>query len=341
VAVDPRSDESQTSQLGAQSLFARLSRRTRDLSTMQTLARLAPLIVLMVISLVFAAMTPTFLRPANLFNVLRQISIIGLLAIGETFVILIAGIDLSVAALMGLTGMVAGTLESEHQILLLSLSVPLLIGVLAGLLQGVIAAKGKVPSFIVTLGGLQAFTGLTLLYSDGQPVAGFSETYQAIGQGTIGPVPIPVVLFLGLAIVSEFVLRKTAFGRHVYALGGNAEAARLSGLNVNFITIMTFVLAGLFAALGGIVLTARLGAGDPTIGGGPELLNVIAAVVIGGTSLFGGIGSVRGTIIGAVLIGVITNGLLLLNTSPYLQPVIIGAIIVVAVFVDQFFKART
>ena len=316
-------------------------------------ASFAPLIFLLVLMAVFAALEPRFLDSTNLFNVMRQISITGLIALGMTFVILTAGIDLSVGSLLAVSAIVAAGVVKGSAGNTLSLdpdavsgnpwyygmAVAIAIGVAGGLLQGLGITRLKVPPFVVTLGGLSAFRGLTLWYSNGGPISGFEADMRWWGQGQIGPVPVPVIIFLSAALICHIVLRYTRYGRHVYAVGGNAEAARLSGLSVDRITLSVYVVVGFFAGLAGFVLSARLNSAEAVAGMGYEL-TVIASVVIGGTSLFGGSGSIGGTVVGAVLIGVLVNGLVLNNVSSYIQQIIIGLIIIAAVAFDRFVKTQ-
>ena len=213
------------------------------------------------------------------------------------------------------------------------------IGVLCGFIQGFTITRLKVPPFVVTLGGLSAFRGLTLWFSGGGPISGFDADFRWWGQGMIGPVPVPVILFLLCALICHVVLRHTRYGRNVYAVGGNMEAARLSGILVSRIILSVYVIVGFFAGLAGFVLNARLNSAEAVAGQGYEL-TVIASVVIGGTSLFGGAGTIAGTVIGATLIGVLVNGLVLNNVSSYIQQVIIGLIIISAVAFDRYIKNR-
>jgi ribose/xylose/arabinose/galactoside ABC-type transport system permease subunit len=318
------------------------------------LARFAPLIFLLVLMAVFAILEPRFLSQTNLFNVMRQVSIVGLLAVGMTFVILTAGIDLSVGSLLALCGLAAaavakGGLENRFSVGAgaeaagfgweLALLAALAVGLAGGFLQGFAITRLKVPPFVVTLGGMSAFRGAALLVAGGGPISGFPTDYTWWGQGKIGPVPIPVIIFLAFAVLAHVVLRYTRYGRKVYAVGGNPEAARLSGLNVRRITLSVYVIMGFFAGLGAFVLSARLNSAEAVAGTGYEL-TVIASVVIGGTSLFGGTGSIFGTVIGTILIGVLLNGLVLMNVSSYIQQIIIGIIIVLAVAFDTFAKSR-
>ncbi len=318
------------------------------------LARGAPLVFLILLMTGFAIADPRFLNPINLFNVMRQVSIIGLLAVGMTFVILTAGIDLSVGSLLAFAGLVAaavakGGLANRFAVGVeqeaagygwgLALLAALAIGLAGGLLQGVAITKLKVPPFVVTLGGMSAFRGAALLFAGGGPISGFTPNYSWWGQGRIGPVPVPVIIFLFFAALAHIVLRYTRYGRNVYAVGGNPEAARLSGLDVPWLIASVYVITGFFAGLGGFVLSARLNSAEAVAGLQYEL-TVIASVVIGGTSLFGGIGTIFGTVVGTVLIGVLLNGLVLNNVSPYIQQIVIGVIIVLAVAFDTFAKSR-
>jgi inositol transport system permease protein len=315
-------------------------------------ARFAPTLFLIVLMLLFAVVEPRFLSQINLFNIMRQVSITGLLAVGMTFVILTAGIDLSVGSLIAFAGLVGaavakGGLENRFTVgeggvgygwgaaALAAIAV----GTLCGWLQGVAITRLKVPPFVVTLGGMSAFRGAALLFAAGGPISGFQPSFTWWGQGKIGPVPVPVIIFLLAAAIAHVVLRYTRYGRQVYAVGGNPEAARLSGLNVNRITASVYVIMGFFAGLGAFVLSARLNSAEAVAGTGYEL-TVIASVVIGGTSLFGGSGTIFGTVIGSILIGVLLNGLVLMNVSSYIQQIIIGIIIVLAVAFDTFAKSR-
>jgi inositol transport system permease protein len=317
------------------------------------LARFAPVIFLVILMTVFAVMQPRFMTTLNLLNVLRQVSISGLLAIGMTFVILTAGIDLSVGSLLALCGLAAaivakgsatGNFDAMNHAASgygwgTALMVAVVVGLAGGLVQGAAITKAKVPPFVVTLGGMSVFRGAALLISGGGPISGFDPEFQFWGQGRIWGIPTPVVIFIGFAVLAHLVLRYTRFGRQVYAVGGNPEAARLSGLRVPRIVLSVYVIMGFFSGFAGFVLAARLNSAEAVAGIGYEL-TVIASVVIGGTSLFGGVGTIFGTVIGAVLIGVLLNGLVLMNVSSYIQQIVIGLIIVLAVAFDTFAKSR-
>jgi len=310
---------------------------------------LTPIIFLILLILIFSSLHPRFLHPLNIFNVMRQISITGLIALGMTFVIIVRGIDLSVGSLIALCGLVGAVIAKGGLVERFSVGLDtelanpwywalagsVLIGLLAGTLNGVCITKLKVPAFVVTLGGLSAYRGTALIVSDGGPISGFNEAYRWIGQGKIGMVPIPVIIFLVFIVLCHIVLKYTVYGRHIYSVGGNPEAARLSGININLIITSTYIITGFFVGLSAFILSARLNSSEAVAGMGYEL-NVIAIVVVGGTSLFGGMGSILGTIIGAMLFGVLQNGLVLLNVSSYIQQIIIGIILILAVTFDKF-----
>jgi inositol transport system permease protein len=317
-------------------------------------SRLAAPLFLLLLIVVFAVLEPNFLSPFNLLNTLRQVSFTGLIAVGMTFVILTAGIDLSVGSLLALAGMVGayvakGGLADRFSVgdavdtsnpWQLALLAALVIGVAGGAAQGFTIAKFKVPPFVVTLGGLTIFRGMTLMLSEGGPISGFPPEYNYWGQGRIDilfieNVPVPVILFITAAVVAAIVLRYTRFGQHVYATGGNRVAANLNGIPTDRIIFSVYVIVGFMAGLAGFLLSARLGSAEAVAGIGFELA-VIAAVVIGGTSLFGGVGGIFGTVVGVLLIGVLTNGLVLLNVSSFLQQIVIGLVLIAAVAFDQF-----
>ena len=330
----------------------RVTAETARVDWFGMLARFAPLIFLIALMIIFAVLEPRFMSSINLFNVMRQVSITGLLAIGMTFVILTAGIDLSVGSLLAFAGLVAaavakGGMQDRFTIGAgaigwgweLAALAAIAVGVCGGLLQGLAITKLKVPPFVVTLGGMSVFRGAALLFAAGGPISGFQPDFTWWGQGKIGPVPVPVIIFLVAALLAHIALRYMRYGRQVYAVGGNPEAARLSGLNVNWVICSVYVIMGFFAGLGAFVLSARLNSAEAVAGTGYEL-TVIASVVIGGTSLFGGAGTIFGTVIGSILIGVLLNGLVLMNVSSYIQQIIIGVIIVLAVAFDTFAKSR-
>ena len=297
------------------------------------------LIIFLLLCLVLSFLSPVFLSIPNLINVVRQISINGILAIGMTLVILTGGIDLSVGSQVALTGAIVAGLQANGQGAFLAVIVGLLLGAFLGCVNGLIITKGGLPPFIVTLGMLTAARGLTLIYTGGRPIYDLSKAFNLIGAGYLGSIPIPVIILALVLLISHFVLKYTIFGREVYAVGGNPEASVYSGINKEKRLVQVYTIMGFLSGLTGIVLTSRLGSADPTAGVGFEL-DAITAVVIGGTSMFGGEGAVTGTLIGALIIGVINNGLNLLNVSSYYQQVVKGVIVVGAVLMDNYARKK-
>jgi ribose/xylose/arabinose/galactoside ABC-type transport system permease subunit len=282
---------------------------------------------------------PVFASQVNILNLVRQVSVIGIVSLGEMLVILTGGIDLGVGSLVGFTGMIAAGLQHANAGLVVSMGVPLIVGALTGLGVGVLVTRGHIPSFVATLGVLAGLQGATLVYSNAQPITGLKDDFRTIGTGYLGGIPVPILIYAAAIAATGVLLGRTSFGRGIYAIGGNESAARLSGIRVDLFKTLVFVISGLGAALGALILTARLNSGQPNSGEGYEL-DAIASVVIGGTSLSGGRGTVLGTLAGALLIGVLSNGLVLMNVSPYYQPIIKGAIIVGAVLLDQLGRRR-
>ncbi|MDR3702963.1 MAG: ABC transporter permease [Candidatus Sulfopaludibacter sp.] len=278
---------------------------------------------------------PNFLNLANLVNLVRQISINGILAVGVTYVLLTGGVDLSLGSVVALSGVAAACFAHPGQYPAI---VPVAIGILAGAAcgaaNGLVVARGKVAPFIVTLGMMTAARGLALLVSGGRPVSNLAPGFTHIGSGNIAGVPEPILIFFFVALLSRVLLTNMRFGRYVYAVGGNENAALASGVPVRSVKMAAYTLCGALAGLAGVVLASRITTGQPNAGIGYEL-DAIAAVVIGGTSLNGGVGGVDGTILGALLMGVINNGLDLLNVSSYYQQVVKGLIIVGAVWLDR------
>ena len=294
---------------------------------------------------------PVFISEVNIINVIRQVSIVGIMAVGMTYVIMVAEIDLGVGSLLAVCSMTAALLQRHDAGLLLSIVLPISVGVVTGLLIGLLVTRGNVPSFVATLGVLASYRGIALLLSNkGQPVLGIHPNFRFIGAGVLGDVPwlnlpfvrilpVPIIIFAIVVIIGHTIFQRYPFGRHVAAVGGNATAARLAGINVSFIKLAVFAISGFCAAMSALILTSRLNMGSPTSGTGIEL-DVIAAVVVGGTSLYGGRGSVVGSILGAMLIGVLSNGLNLMAVNPHWQPVVKGLVIVTAVLLDQFGRRR-
>lgn len=277
-----------------------------------------------------------FLTVSNWTIIITQVSINALLAFGVTFVIITGGIDLSVGSIVAVAGVVAALLASQPD---LPLIVPILGGLLAGLvfglLNGLIITKSKIAPFIVTLGIMTIGRGLALILSKGRPISNLSDAFNFMGGGDVFAVPFPIIVLIIVFIICYLLLKNTVFGRYVYAIGGNEQAAWASGINVNKIKMAVYALCGTLAGLAGILLTSRITTGQPNAGAGFEL-DAIAAAIIGGTSTSGGTGTIAGTLLGALLIGVINNGLDLLNVTSYYQQVIMGAIIIGAVLLDSW-----
>jgi len=296
------------------------------------------LLGLLVLFVFSSIVSDTFLTARNLLNVMRQVSINGIIAVGMTFVILTAGIDLSVGAILAMVGcLCAGLLKFGGLGFIPVLFIGLGAGLLIGGSNGLIITKGRIQPFIVTLATMTSIRGLAFLYTKGRPIVLGEKTPSALlflGEGYVGPIPVPVILFLAVLFLSSFILRRTILGRYVYAIGGNEEAARLSGINVDFYKIAVYSLSGLFVAVASIIAIGRLGVGNADLGLGYEL-NAIAAVVIGGTSLKGGMGTVEGTFIGAVILGILSNILNLLGVGSFLQQILKGVIIIIAVLLSR------
>ncbi|KJV28867.1 ribose ABC transporter permease [Aquitalea magnusonii] len=301
-----------------------------------TLQKLGPFIALVLVSVGLAVLSPDFLTVANLLNVMRQVSINALIAFGMTLVILLGGIDLSVGSILALSSVGIATLIQSGVNPMLATLLGVIGGGVMGLLNGLVVSKGKVAPFIATLASMTILRGLALVVSGGSPITGFnSDLFSMLGGGYVaGLVPIPVVWMLIMFGLFAFLLKKTVFGRHVYATGGNEEAARLSGVKVDQIKLWVYTVSGAMSAMAGVVLTSRLNSAQPTAGSGYEL-DAIAAVVLGGTSLTGGRGWIFGTLMGALLIGVLNNGLNLLGVSSFYQQVIKGVVILLAVLIDR------
>jgi len=284
-------------------------------------------------------LTPYFLTVANLLNVMEQTAINAIVAVGMTYVIISGGIDLSVGSLLAVAGVVlALALKADWAVPIAALAA-VAVGALSGLLNGIGIAFGRLPPFIMTLGMMSVARGAALLATDGRPVSGFSAGFRSLATGHIAGVPAPIVLTLVLYLVSHLVLARTRFGRYVYGIGGNEEATRLSGVPVRFHKTMVYGVSGVASAIAAIVLTARLNTAQPIAGINYEL-DAIAATVIGGTSLSGGDGSLGGTLIGALTMGVLRNGLNLLGVSSFLQQLVIGVVIIAAVLIDRILKEK-
>ncbi|MGB9662008.1 MAG: ABC transporter permease [Moorellaceae bacterium] len=306
----------------------------KNINLMPYVRRYSMLILLVILGIIASTLSPKFLTVNNILNLLQQSSVIGIVAIGMTFVIIGAGIDLSVGSVLALAGMVVGILLKNNIGISTSIILATLLGACLGGVNGVIITKAKVPPFIATLAMMVAAKGLALLTTDGQPVFGLPGAFNVIGAGFLWGVPVSGLIWVFLTAVSAFVLKYSTFGRRLYAVGGNPEAARLSGIKVDQVIGITYVISGALAAFAGIVLASWLTVSQPTAGGGAEL-NAIAAVVLGGTSLFGGTGGVMGTFVGVLMMSIITNIFNLIGLSSYYQSIFMGVIIVLALVFNQ------
>ncbi|MBP9946364.1 MAG: ribose ABC transporter permease [Vicinamibacteria bacterium] len=301
--------------------------------------RVGTLVGLFLLGALLSYLSPFFLTTSNLLNVMEQTAINAVIAVGMTFVILSAGIDLSVGSIAALSGVVMANRLLAGWPLGAAILAGVLTGALCGGFSGLLITRGKLPPFIATLGMMSVARGAALLFTDGRPISGFDESLRWLSTGRILGVPVPVLLTIFLYVLAIVLLNRTRFGRYVYAIGGNEEAARLSGVAVGFHKTLVYVISGVTAALGAVLLTARLNSAQPIAGMMYEL-DAIAAVVIGGTSLTGGLGTLGGTLIGALTMGVLRNGLNLLGISSFLQQIVIGLVIIAAVLMDSLVKSK-
>ncbi|MBX3180806.1 MAG: ABC transporter permease [Candidatus Hydrogenedentes bacterium] len=296
-------------------------------------------LVLLAICIVLAFTAPNFLSLENFLNILRAVSMMGLIAFGMTMVIISKEIDLSVGSAVALSGCIAARLMQMGVPIPLAMVITLVTGALIGAFTGFIRVKFEVPSFITTLALFTAERGVALMITNGFPIAITSEWYAFLGGGYVFGIPFPAIIFIIAFAAIHFLMKYTVFGGEVYAVGGNDEAARLSGINVGRVRILVFSITGGLAALSGLLMSSRIASGSPTLAMGLEL-DVIAAVIIGGTSFTGGIGTVRGTLIGVLFIGVITNGMTLLNLDVYFQYIVRGGLILAAVLANRLQEVK-
>ena len=298
--------------------------------------KINPFIGLILLIVVISIMNSAFLDLSNLLNLLRQVSINGLIAFGMTFVILTGGIDLSVGSILALSSAFTAILITSGLDPIVALIVGVLGGFLLGVFNGVLVTFGSMAPFIATLATMTIFRGLTLVVTDGNPITNLGDSYmfQLFGKGYFFGIPVPAVTMIIVFIILAIILQKTTFGRHTYAIGGNEVASKISGIKVNRVKILIYGISGLMSALAGAILTSRLNSAQPTAGTSYEL-DAIAAVVLGGTSLTGGKGRIVGTFIGVLIIGVLNNGLNLLGVSSFYQQVVKGIVILIAVLIDR------
>jgi len=283
--------------------------------------------------------TPHFLTVSNLLNVLEQTSINAIVAVGMTFVIISGGIDLSVGSVLAVSGIALGSALQAGAPVPVAITLALAVGLGCGLANGVLVTFGRLPPFIATLGMMSVARGAALMLAEGRPISGFDDGFRTLATARVLEMPAPVIIAALIYAVAHFVLGHTVFGRATYAIGGNEEAARLSGVHVRYHKTAIYGVAGLMSAAAAVILTARLNSAQPTAGTMYEL-DAIAATVIGGTSLLGGEGTIMGALVGALIMGVLRNGLNLLNVSSFFQQVVIGVVIIGAVLVDMSLKRQ-
>ena len=297
-------------------------------------------LVLFAVCLAIALMTDKFLTWSNIINVTRQTTTNAIMAIGISFVIITGGIDLSVGSVLAFSSAVACKMILEGTSAAVAIPSGMLIGMVIGLFSGVLVSKVKIAPFIATLATMTIFRGFTLVFTGGMPMSGMDESFTQIGTGYVfGFLPVPVIILIVIALIAWFVQRKTKFGRYIYAIGGNESAAKLSGIMVGRVKVAVYAISGLLCAIAGLIMSARLNSAQPRAGEGAEL-DAIAAAVIGGVSLDGGKGTIRGVIAGAFIIGVLNNALNLLNVSPYYQQAVKGIVILIAVIIDRVTRKK-
>ncbi|MFV0452418.1 MAG: ABC transporter permease [Propioniciclava sp.] len=304
------------------------------------LRQFALIAALLLVVIVFAFASEHFLTVSNLMNVVRQMAVTAIVAVGMTFVIITGGIDLSVGSIVAVSGVIAASVLAATGSPLLAVVAGLGVGLIAGTVNGFVTAKFRIAGFITTLAAMQAFRGLGYIYTNGSPIPAQDPRFTVLGVGYFLGVPVPVWIMAVAVAAGAVILRKTKFGRYTYAVGGNEVAARWTGLPVAKVVAGVYVMTGALSGLAGVILTARLGSGQPSMGTGLEL-DAIAAVVLGGTSLAGGRGKISGTVIGCILVAVLSNGLTLLNVSSYWQMVVKGLIIVLAVILDTRIRSNS
>ena len=294
-------------------------------------------LILLVICVFATILSPSFLSVTNLFNVFKQITVAGIVGCGMTFVILTGGIDLSVGSILGLSGVLASGVLASTGNTAAAVAVSLTVGIACGAFNGFFVSFCGIPRFISTLGMMTLLRGVILVYTKGSPIPIKSDAYKFFGKGSIAGIPVPVIILIIVFLLAHYILTQTSYGRSVYAVGGNREAARLSGIRVKTSEFLVYTLNGLMCGMAGLILTARLGSAQSTSGTGIEM-DAIAAVILGGTSLSGGVGFVLPTVVGAMIMGIIDNILTLMNVNPHATNIVKGAVILIAVLVDKKVK---
>lgn len=300
----------------------------------ENLDKYKSLIGLVLLCVVITFVSPAFMTLSNRTNVFTQVSTNAIIAVGMTFVILTGGIDLSVGSTVAISGAFAASIIKSTNNVFLAVLAAGIVGIVIGLINGLLISKGKLQAFIATLATMTIFRGATLVFTNGTPISKLPENFVNIGNGKLGFIPIPVIITVIVLVIAIYVLTQTRFGRYLYALGGNEDSARLSGINTTKIKTLVYVISGFASSIAGVIIASRIGSASPNAGTGFEL-DAIAAVVIGGTSLAGGEGRITGTLIGALIIGVLNNGLNLMNVSPFYQSIVKGLVILIAVLLDK------
>lgn len=313
--------------------------RFRSATWLDRVRQIGILLALLLIVVIFSALTPVFFTTSNLVNILVQSSITGIIAVGMTLVIISGGIDLSVGPLVALVSVIVATQMVNGMPVAAAILLGLAIGILAGVFNGVMIARVGLQPFIVTLGTMSLFRGMALVYTDGDPIFKIPEQFREIFAGDYFGIPGPIVFMFGVAILAYILLNYTRIGVYIRSIGGSEEAARMSGVNVRRYKVLTYMICSLLTALAGLVLLARLGAAEPIAGAGYEL-DAIAAAAVGGTSMSGGKGNIPGTILGALILGSLRNGLTLMNVQAFYQLLASGAIILIAVTIDRFARGQ-
>jgi ribose transport system permease protein len=293
------------------------------------------IVVLIVLVIFFSITTNAFLKTENLFNITRQVAMLGISAVGMSFVIITSGIDLSVGSLISLSNILCAKLMVEggvHPVM--AVFITLLLSCIVGLVNGAFVNLANIPPLITTLGMMTTLRGISYVLCNGYPIWGFTEKFRVLGQGYVGPIPIPVIIMILIFILGWMFLNKTIYGRYVYGIGGNEEASRLSGINVKNMKYLVYVLCSFLTGVAGMIMLSRMNTGQPKVGGGFEL-EVITAVVLGGVSIFGGQGKLIGVLIGVLILGVLGNGMIIMNISEYWQQVVRGLVLLAAVGFDN------
>lgn len=307
----------------------------------QIFKKFSTLIILLVLVVIFSMASPNFLRVNNILNILRQVSVISILTAGMTYVIISGGMDLTVGAYLGLTGVIAAKLMGDAGMPMpVALLVTMVIITVIGVITGMLIVGLNVSAIVITLGMMTVVRGLAYIFSGGLPVYDIPESIVFLGQGYVLGIPVPVIVMLIVVIIMGVILKYTYFGRYIYAIGGNVEAAKLAGVAVNKYIVSLYAISAFLASIAGIVLTGRTSSGAPAAGNGTEM-DVVTAVVIGGVSVNGGKGSMLGAFLGAVIIGVLSNGLTIMNVGEYYKQVVKGAVLILAVAFDVLANKET